>query len=87
MGSNRRNNNNENNNNAPLSLDGAIRQNLAGEFGAHGVRSFERGMQIKPTIELREGANIAMILGSSIYLVPWERLRITIPAPNHRLVH
>jgi type IV secretory pathway VirB10-like protein len=87
LGSKRNNNNNNNNSNEPLSLNVAIRQNLASEFGAQGIRSFESGMHIKPTISLREGANIAMILGSSLYLVPWERLRITIAAPNKRLVH
>jgi type IV secretory pathway VirB10-like protein len=85
LGSNSKNNINSNNN-APLSLEAAIRQNLAGEFGSQGMRSLERGIQIQPTIELREGATIAMILGSNIYLIPWERLRTTIPAPNNRLV-
>ena len=87
LGTNHNNNNNNNNNNDQSSLGVAIRQNLAGEFGAQGRRSFEGGMQVRPTIELREGATIAMTLGSNLYLVPWEKLRATIPAPNQKLVH
>jgi type IV secretory pathway VirB10-like protein len=69
------------------SFDDVLRSNLAGSFGQMGAQSFQTGMQIRPTVELKEGEEIAMILGNNLYLVPWERMRSVIPAPNETSVH
>lgn len=64
-----------------------LRQNLSGQMGQQAQSSFQSGMQIKPTVDLREGSFINMILGSNLYLVPWERFRPVIPAPNQTSAH
>jgi type IV secretory pathway VirB10-like protein len=73
--------------NSNAGFDDVLRQNLAGQMGQQGQSSFQSGMQLKPTVDLREGSVISMILGSNLYLVPWERLRPVIPAPNQTSAH
>jgi type IV secretory pathway VirB10-like protein len=73
--------------NTNATFNDTLRTNVAGQVGQMGQQSMQTGMGIKPIAELREGSDISMILGSNLYLVPWERLRPVIPAPNQNSAH
>lgn len=62
-----------------------LQNNLAGQIGQAGQQSLQNGLQVKPTVQLKQGQSISMILGTNLYLIPWERFRAVIPAPNTAL--
>lgn len=64
------------------SFDDVLRSNLAGQFGQAGSSQFQTGMSAKPVMKLPEGRVVHMILGTNLYLVPWQRVRPIMPVPN-----
>lgn len=63
-------------------FDDVLRNNLSGQFGQQGAQGFQAGMAAKPVARLPEGKIVHMVLGTNLYLVPWQRIRPLVPIPN-----
>lgn len=67
---------------ATATFDDVLRNNLSGQLGQQGAQSFQTGMAAKPIARLPEGKIVNMVLGTNLYLVPWQRIRPLVPIPN-----